>query len=43
MKASFVAYDGRELHKKSTLKLIIYGDVRGYPKWPMTQIGFPKF
>jgi hypothetical protein len=29
MKASLVAYDGRELHKKSELKIIKYGYVRG--------------
>jgi hypothetical protein len=32
MKASLVAYDFRELHKKSELKIIIYGYVRGCPK-----------
>jgi hypothetical protein len=28
MKASLVAYDGRELHKKLKLKIIKYGYVR---------------
>jgi hypothetical protein len=32
MKASLVAYDFRELHKKSKLKIAKYGYVRGYPK-----------
>jgi hypothetical protein len=32
MKASLVAYDFRELQKKSELKIIKYGYVRGYPK-----------
>jgi hypothetical protein len=32
MKASFVAYDYRELYKKSELKIIKYGYVRGCPK-----------
>jgi hypothetical protein len=32
MKASLVAYDFRELHKKSELKIVKYGYVRGYPK-----------
>jgi hypothetical protein len=32
MKASFVAYDFRELYKKSELKIVNYGYVKGYPK-----------
>jgi hypothetical protein len=32
MKASLVDYDFRELHKKSELKIIKYGYVRGFPK-----------
>jgi hypothetical protein len=32
MKASFVAYDFRELFKKSELKIVNYGHVRGCPK-----------
>jgi hypothetical protein len=32
MKASFVAYDFREIHKKSELKIVKYGDAKGYPK-----------
>jgi hypothetical protein len=32
MKASLVAYDFRELHKKSKLKIVKYGYVRGCPK-----------
>jgi hypothetical protein len=32
MKASLVAYDFRELHKKSKIKIINYGYVRGCPK-----------
>jgi hypothetical protein len=32
MKASLVAYDFRELYKKSKLKEIKYGYVRGCPK-----------
>jgi hypothetical protein len=32
MKASLVAYDFRELHKKSELKIVNYRDVRGCPK-----------
>jgi hypothetical protein len=32
MKASLVAYDFRELHKKSALKIVKYGYVRGCPK-----------
>jgi hypothetical protein len=32
MKASLVAYDFRELHKKSELKILKYGYVRGCPK-----------
>jgi hypothetical protein len=39
MKASHVAYDGRELHKKSELKIVKYGHVRGCPRRPATQIG----
>jgi hypothetical protein len=42
MKASLVAYDGRELHKKLELKIIKYGYVRGCPNRPMTQIGSLK-
>jgi hypothetical protein len=36
---SFVAYDFRELHKKSKLKIIKYGYVRGYPERSAIQIG----
>jgi hypothetical protein len=32
MKASLVAYDFRELHKKSEIKILKSGYVRGYPK-----------
>jgi hypothetical protein len=32
MKASLVAYDFREIYKKSELKIIKFGYVRGYPK-----------
>jgi hypothetical protein len=32
MKASLVAYDFRELHKKKKLKIVKYGYVRGFPK-----------
>ena len=32
MKASLVAYDFRKLYKKSELKIIKFGYVRGYPK-----------
>jgi hypothetical protein len=32
MKASFVAYDFREPCKKSKIKIVKYGHVRGYPK-----------
>jgi hypothetical protein len=32
MKASLVAYDFRELHKKSEIKIIKYGYAKGYPK-----------
>jgi hypothetical protein len=32
MKASLVAYDFRELHKKSEIKIVKSGYVRGYPK-----------
>jgi hypothetical protein len=32
MKASLVAYDFRELHKESELKIVKYGYVRGCPK-----------
>jgi hypothetical protein len=32
MEASFVAYDFREIHKKSELKIVKYGYVRIYPK-----------
>jgi hypothetical protein len=39
MKASHVAYDGRELHKKLEIKIVKYGHVRGCPKRPTTQIG----
>jgi hypothetical protein len=37
MKASLVAYDGRELRKMSELKIVIYGHVRGCPKRLATQ------
>jgi hypothetical protein len=32
MKASLVAYDFREIHKKSELKIVKFGYVRGCPK-----------
>jgi hypothetical protein len=32
MKTSLVAYDFRELNKKSNLKIVKYGYVRGCPK-----------
>jgi hypothetical protein len=32
MKASLVAYDFRELLKKSNIKIVKYGYVRGCPK-----------
>jgi hypothetical protein len=32
MKASLEAYDGRELLKKSEIKIVKYGYVRGCPK-----------
>jgi hypothetical protein len=32
MKASLVAYDFRELHKKPELKIVNYGYVRACPK-----------
>jgi hypothetical protein len=32
MKASLVAYDFRELHKKSKIKIVKYGYVGGCPK-----------
>jgi hypothetical protein len=38
MKASLVAYDFRELHKNSELKIVKFGYVRGCPKQPTTQI-----
>jgi hypothetical protein len=41
MKASLVAYDGRELHKKSKLKIIKHGYVKGCPK-RLAQIGLLK-
>jgi hypothetical protein len=42
MKASLVAYDGRELCKKLEIKIIKYGYVRGCLKRPTTQIGSLK-
>jgi hypothetical protein len=39
MKAFLVAYDYRELHKKSKLKIIKYGYVRSCSKYSATQIG----
>jgi hypothetical protein len=42
MKASLVAYDGRELHKKSEIKIVKYRYVRGCPKRLATQIGYLK-
>ena len=38
MKASHVAYDFEELHKKLELKIIKSEYVRGCPKWKSTQI-----
>jgi hypothetical protein len=32
MKVSLVAYDFREIHRKSELKIVKYGYVRGCPK-----------
>jgi hypothetical protein len=44
MKASLVAYDGRELQKKSKPKLVKYGYIKGYPKSLLViQIGHSKF
>jgi hypothetical protein len=37
MKASLVAYDYMELHKKSKLKIVKYWYVKGYPKKPTIQ------
>jgi hypothetical protein len=42
MKASLVAYDCGELHKKSYLIIVKYGYDRGCPKKPATQIGSLK-
>jgi hypothetical protein len=42
MRASLVACDCRELHKKSELKEIKYGYIRGCPKRQATQIGSLK-
>jgi hypothetical protein len=42
MKASHVAHDGRELHKKSEVKIAKYGYVRGSLKRLATQIGLLK-
>jgi hypothetical protein len=42
MKASLVVYDDRELHKKSKLKIVKYGHIKGCPKRPMNQIGSLK-
>jgi hypothetical protein len=39
MKASLVAYDGRELYKKPKPKSVKYGYVKGCPKMRATQIG----
>jgi hypothetical protein len=39
MKASLVAYDCGEQHKKSELKIIKYGYIKGCPKRPEIQIG----
>jgi hypothetical protein len=39
MKASLVAYDYGELHRKSELKVVKYVYVRGCPKRPKTQSG----
>jgi hypothetical protein len=39
MKVSLVAYDCGELHKKSKLKKVKYGYVRGCPIRPSTKIG----
>jgi hypothetical protein len=38
MEASLVAYDFRELHKKSELEIVKFGYVNGCPKKPVTQI-----
>jgi hypothetical protein len=38
MKASLVAYDIMELHKKSKLKVVKIAYVKDYPKWQSTQI-----
>jgi hypothetical protein len=32
MKASLVAYDFRKIHKKSELKIVKYGYIKGCPK-----------
>jgi hypothetical protein len=39
MNESFVTYDFRELLKKSELKIIKYGYIKGCPKRPEIQIG----
>jgi hypothetical protein len=38
MKALFVAYDVRELYKKSELKIVKIEYVKSCSKWPLTQI-----
>jgi hypothetical protein len=42
MKAFVVAYDWRQLHKMSKIKIVEYGYVRGCPKRPAIQIGLLK-
>jgi hypothetical protein len=42
MKASLVAYNFRELHNKSELKIVKYGYVRGCPKYLAIQIWLLK-
>jgi hypothetical protein len=43
MKASLVAYNGRELHKKLEIKIIKFGYVRGCSKKLATNLGCSKF
>jgi hypothetical protein len=43
MKASLIAYDGRELHKKAELKIVKYGYIRGCPKCQRSKSGRSKF
>jgi hypothetical protein len=42
MKASFVAYDFREPHKKSELKIVKYGYAKGSPNSQQSKFGHSK-